>query len=797
MNTFCFPAHIRRESEGSVVQTVEEHCRHTAEYTATALKRIGLEKTGDLLGIIHDLGKMTGRFADYIQRASNGEAVRRGSVNHTFAAVKLFSDKLRSEDMYDKLIAELISFAVGSHHGLFDSFGPDRKNGFAHRLNSENELFAEAAENFFGLCCSRKDLSRKFDDARAELTPKITQIIKMASRDNTGDELSFYFGSLGRLLLSALIEGDRRDTTAFMSGTKLPFRESVTAERWGSCLAHLEERLQTFPIDTELQRARAELSRRCGACGERRGGIYRLNLPTGAGKTLSSLRFALAHAARNQKSRIIFASPLLSILEQNAAVIRACLGEDNMILEHHSNVVRAEASREELSLKELLTETWDAPIVITTLVQLLNTLFSGEAAAIRRFHALCDSIIVIDEIQTLPLKLLSMFQLMASFLAEICGATIVLCSATQPAHEYTRHPFALEPEELIPYDKKIWDVFRRTLLREAQSVPLAQIPDVAEQALESCDSLLIVCNKKDEAAYLYQKLQNAAFNCFHLSASMCAAHRRETLEALRASMKEKTRKTVCVSTQVIEAGVDISFGCVIRLAAGMDNVIQSAGRCNRNGELQGLAPVYILNCADENLSALREIKRAKDATEILLAEYRKDEHAFDGDLSSDRAIRLYYKALYREMEQGAEDYPVEEHGSLFDLLSSNTKYATENAECYGDFFLCQAFKTAGSLFSVFDTQTESLLVPYGEGADIIGRIREIGDRFDPEAVKELRLLLERAKPYTVSVFSYQIAQLEKQGALDRIGRGSIPVLQPDYFGEIPYSDEIGLYTKER
>ncbi len=801
MEDKCFPAHIRKDAEAAI-QTVEQHCAKTAQYTGEYLSAVGLERTGVLLGLIHDCGKLTDRFTTYIQRASRGENVRKGSVNHTFAAVKLILNRFHSGDNYRKLTAELIACALGAHHGCFDCVSPERQNGFTHRLESEEELYREASENFFRRCCSSSELERLFAEAHAELAPLLSRLVDLSRQ--SGAELSFYFGCLSRLLLSALIDGDRRDTAEFMTAAELANRHLSLAQ-WKKLQDHVEEKLAELQdsaepprtqCEAEIRRSRFCISKMCRDRAQAPGGIYRLNLPTGAGKTLSSLRYALAHTIAHKKERIIFVSPLLSILEQNAAVIRAFLGNEEIILEHHSNVIRADSEQDSLSRNELLTDSWNSPVIITTLVQLLNTMFSGKTTAIRRFQALCRSVIVIDEVQTLPSKLLTLFQLMVSFLAEVCGATVLLCSATQPADEYTPHPFFRMPEPLVPYDPKLWKVFLRTKLEEAKPLSLRDIPSFAEEVLSQHDSLLIVCNTKKEAAFLFRELNVPNCDCFHLSAAMCAAHRTEMLNALGESLKDSTRKTLCVSTQVIEAGVDISFSCVIRLTAGMDNVVQSAGRCNRNGESETPAPVYILNCKDENLSHLYEIAQAKNATAELLAEYQNNADAFQWDLSSDTAIRYYYERLYSGIPADSLDYPVGEHGTLFDLLADNTKYATEDSESYGQYFLCQSFKTAGQLFSVFDAQTDTLLVPYGKGAEIIQSIQKNGERSDPESLRKLRDLAAQAKPYSISVFPYQIEQLERLGAIDRICGDSILCLQPNLLGDIHYKDDIGLMTEK-
>lgn len=334
---------------------------------------------------------------------------------------------------------------------------------------------------------------------------------------------------------------------------------------WQPYLERVEEKLARFPQDTPIKKARGEISVRCRAFSEKPGGIYRLNVPTGAGKTLSSLRYALAHAQKWGKRRIIFTSPLLSILEQNAQVLREYLDDDRIILEHHSNVLHTQDS-DNLDLRELAVESWNAPVIITTLVQLLNTLFEGRTTAIRRFQGLCNSIIVIDEVQTVPSRMLSLFDLAVDFLANICGASVLLCSATQPCLEKAVHPLRTCQGDIIPYDPALWEPFHRTVITNAGGQTLEQIGAFALDLLAEVKSLLIVCNTKDEAAYLFGQLKEHAQACCHLSASMCIAHRRAALSGLEQALAEG-RKCLCVATQVIEAGVDISFERVIRLSA--------------------------------------------------------------------------------------------------------------------------------------------------------------------------------------------------------------------------------------
>ena len=290
---------------------------------------------------------------------------------------------------------------------------------------------------------------------------------------------------------------------------------------WGQCLDRVEEKLDRLPQTSPIAKARRAISAQCRQAAEQPGGVYRLNVPTGGGKTLSALRFALAHAKRHRKQRIIFTSPLLSILDQNSKEIRKYVGDDSLILEHHSNLIRIDEDPEEWDQRELLTEIWGAPIIITTLVQLLNTLFSGKTTAIRRFHALCGSVIIMDEVQTVPSKLLSLFSLAVNFLANICGATVVLCSATQPCIEQIKHPLRTPIPDLVPYSPELWTVFRRTDIQSVGTMTLEGIAQFALERMETVDSLLIVCNKKAQSEQLFGLLQGGDFSLFHLSASMC------------------------------------------------------------------------------------------------------------------------------------------------------------------------------------------------------------------------------------------------------------------------------------
>lgn len=773
-------AHIRTDCDGNLIrQTASSHCRNTAKYAQAQLSGIGLSNTAYLAGLLHDCGKFKEEFRHYLE---DPNAVR-GTVNHTFAGCRYLLETYHnnSPDPMQQLASELLAVAVGSHHGLFDCIDENRNSGFLHRLSLENIGYTESIQNFLKECASKEELALLFAESVQEISRIYNLLADDAGENDDPSELCFQLALLARLLLSSLIDGDRRDTAEFMGGLysapEIPISDKAPAF-WAPYLDRLEEKLLRFPIDSPISSARREISERCRAYAEHKGGIYRLNVPTGGGKTLSSLRYALAHAQKWGKQRLIFTSPLLSILEQNAAVIREYLGDDQIILEHHSNILHTEDGMD-LDQRELATENWNAPVIITTLVQLLNTLFEGRTTSIRRFQSLCNSVIVIDEVQTVPPRMLTLFNLAITFLSKVCGATILLCSATQPCLEKTSHPLKGSIPDVVPYDPGLWAPFHRTIISDAGRKTLEEIVEFTLDELEQVKSLLIVCNRKDEAEYLFSQLKAYADVSCHLSASMCTAHRRNVLKSLNQALKDG-KKCLCVATQVIEAGVDISFQRVIRLAAGMDSVIQAAGRCNRHGESADPVPVYVVSCQGEHLGKLREIKEAKDATLCLLDAYQRRPERFNSDLASDSSIQFYYQKLYANMGKDYQDYYLkQENATIFDLLSYNTKYCDPDTPCYGQFLLNQAFKLAGRRFEVFDGGTRDLVIPYEDGSSLIAELTG-QDHPDPVFLASWE---RRARPYTIAVYEWQLKALGN-AVTEHSG---IAVLNPDF-----YEDDTGL-----
>lgn len=768
-------AHVR---EGRPDQTCEAHSRAAAAYAGEALAGVGLYFAAFLAALVHDMGKFTDEFLEYLRQAAQGIA-RRGSVIHTFAAVRFFLKKHEPKPLelgFADITAEILAEAVGSHHGFFDVYNADGENGFQHRMEKQPEYDERAFRAFLQECAGEDELNRLFDRAVEEVTAVLNRIDALCDTD---EELQFMVGLLVRLLTSAVVEGDRRDTAEYMSDRRVGVCPPADAALWERCSRAIEARIGRFECREPIQIARRAFSDECRAFADQPSGVYRLDLPTGGGKTLAGLRYAVAHAQAQGKRRIFYVAPLLSIIDQNAKEIREALGGEATVLEHHSNLVRERDDSETLGMEEILQETWDAPVIITTLVRLLDTLFSGRMSEVRRFKSLCGSVLIFDEIQSLPNKTLSMFNLAINFLTEICGATVILCSATQPTLDKVEHPIRLSEKKVVSEEtlEHYAPIFRRTRLLDAGRMRLEDIPAWLTSVMDADERLLVVCNTKREAAALFERLDLPGTLRFHLSAGMCMAHRKRALDELRAALDAKKR-LICVSTQVIEAGIDVSFSKVIRLTAGLDNAVQAAGRCNRHGESPGPRPVYLLRAEDEKLGSLTEIQDAQNALNALLAEYAQHPEAFDGDLASNRAVEFYYKYLYGHQKNNAQNYPLRGGGTLLELLSENAHRAAKNA--HPEFwFLRQAFQTAGKEFTVFDDQTESVLTPYGEGAALIVNLNGERARYDFEYAKAQ---LEMAKEYSVSLFPDAVRRLRAENAVYEIGVGVL-ALRPEYYDE--------------
>ena len=374
---------------------------------------------------------------------------------------------------------------------------------------------------------------------------------------------------------------------------------------WEVLSQRLATRLSKFPEATALDQRRRAISDACMRSAEKGKGIFTLTVPTGGGKTLASLRFALEHARLHGLDRIVYVVPFTSIIDQNAKVARDILepaddmtNRGRIVLEHHSNLV----PEVETAYQKLVAQDWDAPVVYTTMVQFLETLFGAGTRGVRRMHRLSNAVLIFDEVQSLPLRCVHLFNNAVGFLIEHCNSTAVLCTATQPLLDKVdtrKGAMRLHPDsELVPDVPELFDALRRVQVidrRRPDGWSEAAIADLGLGCLGDEGSTLVIVNTKRAAKRVFAALLESKAehqHVFHLSTDMCPAHRRSVLGKVRKRLAED-RPVICISTQLIEAGVDISFPVVIRVLAGLDSIAQAAGRCNRNRE-RPIGNVYVV-----------------------------------------------------------------------------------------------------------------------------------------------------------------------------------------------------------
>lgn len=779
-------------------QTLDAHCKAVGHLCSRFCGRVGLKNTGLLTGLLHDPGKASTVFQQYLQ---SGDPSLRGTINHSTCGARILAEQFGFPATAKGLACTMAAAAICGHHsGLPDCLSPNGADTLHTRLYPNKDIYYDEAAAAFGSeCLSSEELRALVEQADIELQALLKNILSFcATLPKTCQmrQLHFGLGLFERYLFSALIDGDRYDAYLFEHDLKEPPEPSLPL-LW----ERLRNRLEDFLSDLkqhprkggmEINQVRGAISDACrdfAGCGP---GIYQLRVPTGGGKTYASFRFALHAAAMGKLRHIFYIAPYKTILEQNAREIRGVLKEDDMILEHHSDVVFAQNEGEELARYTLLTQRWeDSPIILTTMVQFLQTLFSGKNACARRFHALAGSVILLDEIQAIPIKFVSMLNCALNFLAYCCGCTIVLCTATQPQLDNVPIPIKLSPSpEMVPEKLSADKVFCRANLVDMTTLPPFSTESLAILAAEKQEvsgSLLVVLNTKSAARQLYKILKEGAgkLPVYYLSTALCPAHRLAILDEIRARL-DAGKPLIAVSTQLIEAGVDISFGCVIRSLAGLDSIAQAAGRCNRHGGV-GRHDVLIVRCADESLSHLPDIREAQKATNSTLEAFRRNPDALGNDLLSPQAIQYYYDRYYREHTLEL-DYWVskETHPelcsdvTLLDLLSANTAGLKTSSQTQPKRMLNQAFGTAGSLVKVIEQSGIDCIVPYGEGRQIIS---DLLSNHTPAG--KIPLLLRQAQRFSLHLFEHEARALEP--ALFRAENCGALILSDGY-----YDSSLGL-----
>ena len=701
---YRYLAHI---AEDGREQTVLEHLQNTARLAASFAAPFGGEKQGELAGLAHDLGKYS---AEFQRRLRGGPR-----VDHATAGA--YECARRRQD--------LAAFVITGHHGgLPDGGGrtntPDQGTYWG-RINRAREGKLPAYTGW------TEEISLP--------APPLPSIDLAAPL-----EIMFYI----RMLYSCLVDADYLDTETFMKGKE-------AARNSGEPLPALEDKLCQYiagwyPPRGELNRQRCAILDRCRDQGKRqKPGLFTLTVPTGGGKTVSSLAFALAHAQANGMRRVVYVIPYTSIIEQTAKEFRDILGPEN-VLEHHSGVEYdtgpdGEATSENMRLLRA-TENWDMPIVVTTAVQFFESLYSNRPAACRKLHHLAKSVIVMDEAQMLPVDHLRPCVYALSELSAHYGASVVLCTATQPALTPIFREFQpeLSPRELCPDELAVSPVFRRTTITCAGKLSWEGLT----KRLSGQHQALCIVNSRAGAQSVYERLSGDGV--FHLSTLMHPTHRRRVLAEIRRRLKNGERCLV-VSTSLIEAGVDVDFPQVFRELAGLDSMLQAAGRCNREGKRpreESIVTVFEAPTAPPPL-----FLTAIGAARVAMGAYP--------DLQEPDAIHLYFTELLKLKGENAQD--------VKDILPVISR---------GDF----PFPWVSEHFQMIDTDTKTVYIPGTDQGPLLEQLR-MGWRS--------RDLFRKLAQYAVSVYLQQFEALNLAGDLEILDDQVAILTNPSL-----YSEQTGL-----
>jgi len=728
-------AHVLPE-DLCVTHPLEEHLAAVSLMAGRMASEFGAGEWGRLAGIWHDLGKFSRDFQSYIRSKSGHEAhlvdAVPGRVNHSSAGA------LHAAAALGKLGIVLAYLIAGHHAGLPDWFADETANAaLENRLREGKEI---------GL------LQQALKVAPRYILQAEQPALKPESFGGT-DGLHLWI----RMLFSCLTDADFLDTEAFMdqvkSGQRGGYPELATLrDQFDEAMQKKAGEAEATPVN----RLRAEVLRQCRARADGAPGIYTLTVPTGGGKTLSSLAFAIEHALHHGKRRIVYAIPYTSIIEQTANVFRDIFGD--AVLEHHSNL----DAKEETAKSRLASENWDAPLIVTTNVQLFESLFAARTSRCRKLHSLVNSVVILDEAQLLPPAFLQPILDAMRLLTEHYGVTFVLCTATQPALGTRKDSFGRtwlsgfdDAEEIVSGVEELYKLERvKVVLPEDWNTP-GDWDEIATRVVLH-PSVLAIVNTRADCRELHRRMPAGTV---HLSALMCGEHRSFVIKQIKQRLANQESVQV-VSTQLIEAGVDVDFPVVYRALAGLDSIAQAAGRCNREGRQADLGNVIVF--VPPKQAPLGLLRFGEDACKRLLT--GRPENPLTPEWFK-RYFKHYYSAVG---EEGLDKQGIQR------LLSGDAR------DCHIQ------FRTAAECFQLIDKDgSVAVIVPYNNPED--------SGRDSRSLIARLRLgelhrdLLRELQRFTVMVRRYDFQRLEKAGEIEEIMQG-VWVLT----NETAYHPDFGL-----
>ena len=723
-------------------QTLQSHSVNVGEIAAEFARVFGAQEIAYQTGQLHDLGKYSEPFN---QRLHGGP-----SVDHATAGAKVAIER------WGNVIGKLMAFCIAGHHaGLANGNGEgDNRRTLKQRLALQFGVDIPALDNMW----------------QQEI--KLPETLSAPPLKADAHHPFFSYAFFTRMLYSCLVDADYLDTEAFYSNL-----ENKAAERGGypdlNALQHnfnqfindFRRRIAQAPEQTEaekrnaaLNRLRSEILDHAVEQAAQPQGLFTLTVPTGGGKTFTSMAFALEHAKQHGMRRVIYVIPFTSIIEQNAAEFRKAFGElgEQAVLEHHSTFddgkLQNEATKDKL---RLASENWDAPIVVTTAVQFFESLFADRSSRCRKLHNIAGSVIILDEAQMLPLNLLLPIMQAIKELAQNYRCSLVMCTATQPAVQAENGFYRgfENVREIAPKPTALFDKLRRTTVQHIDTQTDADL--LAK--LGEHPQMLVIVNNRRHARSLYDQAKHLD-GTFHLTTLMCAKHRSQKLDEIRGRLKNDEPCRV-IATSLIEAGVDVDFPLVMRAEAGLDSVAQAAGRCNREGKRPSENSFVWIFAPEEQWKAPPEL-----ATQAAVMRLTAD--SFSDDLLSTQAVAAYFAELYQL--KGSE-------------LDNKTILKMHNDTGQSLDF---PFQAIADKFRMIESHMQPLIIPFDNEAENLISCLHHADHIGG--------LLRKLQPYTVQIPEKALAELYKAGRIEPINEKNFGKQFYTLIGLDLYDDVAGL-----
>jgi CRISPR-associated endonuclease/helicase Cas3 len=691
---------------------LKAHSTHVAELAAQFADEFGCGEIARIMGLLHDKGKEQTEWQKYLQGVTGYKpqyANIKSGPNHAYVGACIAR-------IFYCHVAPLIAQPIAGHHrGLYD---------YCEYIEETNKVIP-------------KDVS--IPEAQPCAMPRLLNL------------KSYDYHQIVRMLFSCLVDADSLDTEVFMNPEQASLRGvHTTMEELLSKLEAFFSHLKKQSEDTEVNRIRNYVQERCVKESQGEAGFYSLTVPTGGGKTLASVLWALNHAVRNNLHRVIIAIPYTSIIVQTAATLKAIFGEEN-VLEHHSNVnpdgIKNWEQRERM---QLATENWDYPIIVTTNVQLFESLFSNKRSDCRKLHNIAKSVLILDEVQTLPMNFYKPIVHTLDTLCRLFGTSVLFTTASQPVLtgriEGTNPSVGFDAlhavHEIIPEEARLYDKLRRVELVINET---AKSYDEIAAELAKHQRVLCIVNTRRDAKELYERLPKDGI-CLHLSRMMCPTHVAATITSIKHTLKENSDSPIrVIATQLVEAGVDIDFPVVYRQEAGLDSILQAAGRCNREGK-QGIGTTYVFSLGKEHPLPIGFISQTNNARLNMVGQY---------DWFAPDTMVTYFKQLHCRIDNFDKQ-------QMQELL-----YKPE----------CE-FEEAAKRFHLIDDQTKPVLVNWHDSMNLYQRLLSEGPSYQ---------LIKQMAQYSVSIRKHDFDVLKSIGAIEEPFENIYVITNPAF-----YHDDTGL-----